>query len=283
LLDSGPVITDGAWGSLIQSFGLPPGQCADSFNISHPDKVERVARAYVDAGSQIILTNTFRSNRLALRAAGLENNIKEINTAGVEISKRAAGHDAYVFASIGPSDKMLMLGQTSEAELAELFTEQAELLATAGADGLVLETMTDIDELKIALAAALDTALPVVACMIFDSGPDKAHTMMGVSAKIAAEQLTAAGADVIGANCGRGIADFIPVCQAMRESTEKPLWMKANAGIPEMIDGKVVYKTTVDDFALGAAALKEAGADFIGGCCGTTPDFIAAIATALRD
>jgi methionine synthase I (cobalamin-dependent) len=282
LLVSTPVIIDGAWGSMIQKSGLQVGEVADGYNVTHPDKVEQVARAYVEAGSQIILTNTFQSNRLSLSSAGLVDKIDEINTSGVKISKRAAGDSACVFASIGPGDKMLMMGQTTEDELNDVYTEQAALLAEAGADGIVIETMSDLTEIIIAVTAARRTGLPVVACMIFDSGPGKDRTMMGVSAADAAARLTEAGADVIGANCGQGIEGFISVCRQMRSSTPLPLWMKANAGLPEMVDGQTVYNTDADAFADTAQVLYEAGAGFIGGCCGTTPEFIRALVRRFR-
>lgn len=269
-----PVITDGAWGTQLQSLGLPPGACADAWNLERPGAVAQVARAYVQAGSRIILTNTFRANRIALRDYGLAEKTVQINRAGVEISKQAAGAQALVFASIGPSGKMLLSGEVSEEQLAEAFAEQAGALAQGGADGIVIETMSDLSEAKIALAAAKATGLPVAVCMVFDSGPAKDRTMMGVSPEQAAEELGAAGADIIGANCGQGIAGFIPICQRLHRATSLPIWIKPNAGMPELQEGRVVYRTTAQPFAARVPALVEAGASFIGGCCGTTPEFI---------
>jgi methionine synthase I (cobalamin-dependent) len=212
--------------------------------------------------------------------------VDEINTAaGVDISRRAAAGAALVFASIGPSGKLLLTGEVGEGELREAFAEQARALAAAGADALVIETMCDLNEAKVALAAARETGLPVVVCLVFDSGKDRDRTMMGTTPEQAAAALTAAGADVIGANCGQGVAGHVPVCRRLRAAQGKParpVWSKANAGLPQVVGEKVVYGTTPEEFAGYAPALREAGASFIGGCCGTTPEFIRALGAALR-
>jgi len=277
LIGGGPVITDGAWGTQLQSFGLSGGACPDQWNLSHPELVERVPRAYVDAGSQVVLTNTFRANRIALAHYDLADQTVDINRIGVEISRRAVGDRARVFATMGPCGKMLVAGETSREELREVFGEQAGALAAAGADAIVVETMSDVNEAEVALQAAKETGLPVVACLVFDSGPNGDCTMTGVSPEEATRWLAAAGADVVGANCGHGIEGYIDICRRMRAATDKPLWIKPNAGTPEMVKGEVVYRTTPAEFAARAPALLEAGAQFLGGCCGTGPDFIAAL------
>ena len=282
LIANAPVVTDGAIGTQLMARGLLTGECPDSWNLSNPAKVEEVARRYVESGSEIILTNTFRSNRVALETHGLAEKLEEINLAGVEIARRAASHTAYVFASIGPSGKMLMTGEVSEDELKRAFAEQVNLLAVAGVDGLAIETMTDLAEAKLAVAAASETDLPVVASMVFDSGKDKDRTMMGATPEQAAAELTAAGADIIGANCGLGIAGYIPVCQRLHAATDRPIWIKPNAGLPEIVDGKVVYRTTPEAFAAFVPAMIQAGASFVGGCCGTGPEFIWAVFETLR-
>ena len=167
------------------------------------------------------------------------------------------------------------------AELRAAFAEQARALAEAGADALVVETMADLEEAKLAVSAARETGLPVVACMVFDSGKDKDRTMMGTTPEQAARALTEAGADVIGANCGQGIAGFTAICRRLRAATDRPLWMKPNAGLPTMVAGRARYTATPDEFAAYVPGLIKAGASFIGGCCGTRPDFIAAIRRAL--
>jgi 5-methyltetrahydrofolate--homocysteine methyltransferase len=282
ILSDAPVITDGAWGTQLQARGLGLGEFPDLWNLTHPERVAEVARAYVEAGSRVILTNTFGANRIRLRDAGAEDRASEINARGAEISRRAAGGAASVFASIGPTGKLMMNGEVTADELAVAFSEQAGALARGGADALVVETMSDLEEAKIAVRAAHETGLPVVACMVFDSGKEKDRTMMGTTPEQAAKGLTEAGADVVGANCGQGIAGFVSICRRLRAATDRPIWIKANAGLPTMIDGRPKYSTTPDEFAGYVPALVQAGASFIGGCCGTAPDFIAALRRANR-
>jgi methionine synthase I (cobalamin-dependent) len=277
------VPTDGAWGTQLQLLGLPTGACPDAWNLTQPDEVERVARAYVEAGSRVILTNTFGSNRFILARHELAAKVVQINEAGVAISRRAAAGRALVFASLGPSGVMLMMGQVSQDALYAAFYEQARAMADAGADGIVVETMSDLQEAKLAVAAAREADLPVVACMTFDSGGKKDRTMMGVTPEQAAEQLTAAGAEVIGSNCGRGVAGMLEICRRLRASTDRPIWIKANAGLPEMVDGTAVYRQTPEEFAAYVPQLVDAGATFLGGCCGTTPEFIRAVAARLKN
>jgi methionine synthase I (cobalamin-dependent) len=182
-----------------------------------------------------------------------------------------------VFASIGPSGKMLFAGEISPEDLQAAFAEQARTLADSGADGIVIETMAELAEAKLAVSAARETGLPVVACMVYDSGQQLDRTMMGVTPEQAAQELTQAGADVIGANCGQGIAGYVEICRRLRAATDRPLWIKANAGTPRVVDGEVIYEATPDEFASHGPALVEAGAQFIGGCCGTGPEFIQAL------
>jgi methionine synthase I (cobalamin-dependent) len=275
LAAQGPVLTDGAWGTQLQTRGLAPGDVPDLWNLTHPEKVAEVARAYVAAGSQIILTNTFGGNRFRLAEAGATERVKEINEAGARISREAAGKHALVFASMGPSGKMLMNGDVTAEELKSAFAEQAQALARGGADGLVVETMQDLEEAAIIIAAAKATGLPVVATMVFDSGKDKDRTMMGTTPEQAAAGLLAAGADVVGANCGQGISGFVKICARLKAAADgHPVWIKANAGLPQIKDGKAVYATTAAEFADYVPAVLAAGASFIGGCCGTSPDFI---------
>ena len=278
----GPVVTDGAWGTQLQVAGLTTGECPDTWNLSHPDQVERVAQAYVDAGSQIILTNTLGANRLQLKSHGLSDQVAEINRAGAEISRRAAGQQSRVFASVGPTGKLLAMGETNEAQLRDVYDEQTRALAEAGVDALLLETFTDLGELLPAVASAKATGLPVVASMVFDSGAQQDRTMMGTTPEQAAAQLIEAGADVVGANCGRGIEGYVPICRRLRAVTDIPLWIKPNAGVPELVDGRTVYRTAPGTFAARTLDLITAGATFVGGCCGTNPEFIKAIVKAVR-
>jgi len=169
------------------------------------------------------------------------------------------------------------MGQATPEEVQDAFAEQAEALAGAGADAIVLETFSDPAEIVLAIAAVRATGLPVVACMTFDSGTDHDRTLMGTTPEQAAAKLTEAGADVIGSNCGQGIEGFVKIAGRLRVATDRPLWIKPNAGLPQLADGKTVYTQTPDQFAAFVPALIESGASFIGGCCGTSPDFIAAI------
>ena len=277
LIAAGPIISDGAWGTQLQARGLAIGDFPDAWNLSHPERVAEVARAYVDAGSRVILTNTFGANRIRLAEKSLADRVVEINRRGVEISRQAADGKAAVFASIGPTGKLLMNGEVSAEEMLAAFTEQARAMAEGGADALVVETMSDLEEAKLAVAAARTTGLPVVACMVFDSGKNLDRTMMGTTPEQAAQELTAAGADVIGANCGQGIGGFLPLCQRLRAATDRPIWMKPNAGLPQLVEGRAVYVGTPEDFAGHIPALLKAGANFVGGCCGTSPQFVSAV------
>jgi methionine synthase I (cobalamin-dependent) len=268
------LIADGAWGTELQARGLDLGELPDAWNLTHPDCVAEVARSYNEAGSNIILTNTFRANRISLAPHGLARRVEAINRAGVEISRSAGA--PLVYASMGPSGKMR--GCITEGELFEAFAEQAAALAAA--DGIVVETMSDVEEAVIAVRAAKRAALPVVACVVFDTGKNKDRTMMGQTPEQAAVALAAAGADVIGANCGVGMEAYVRVCARLRAATDRPLWIKPNAGLPELIGGRAVYRVTPEEFASFLPALRQAGAAYVGGCCGTTPDFVRALVSA---
>jgi methionine synthase I (cobalamin-dependent) len=276
------LLLDGGWGTHLQLRGLEVGQHPDLWNLSHPEKVAEVAAAYVAAGSDVILTNTFGSTRFTLEKHGGADKVAEINRKGVEISKQAANGKAKVFASMGPTGIMLMMGAVSPDEMSAAFREQAEAMVEAKPDGIVVETMSDIAEAVLAVKAAKTTGLPVAACMVFDSGKNKDRTMMGTTPEQAVQQLTDAGADILGSNCGQGIDGFIPICQRMRAVTTLPLWMKANAGLPEVVDGKTVYRQSAEVFAEKALELVAVGADYVGGCCGSSPEFIAAVREKLK-
>ena len=271
------MVTDGAWGTQLQARGLGLGEFPDVWNLSFPERVAEVARAYVEAGSNIILTNTFGANQFRLGEHAAADRAAEINRQGVEISRAAANGRAHVFASMGPTGKLLMSGDVSPQDVRAAFAAQAEALAKAGADALVVETMSDIEEASLAVSAARQTGLPVVACAVFDSGKDKDRTMMGNTPEQVARALTEAGADVIGANCGQGIGGFLAICRRLRGATDRPLWIKANAGLPVVVDGLAQYQTTPTEFASHVPELLRAGASFVGGCCGTSPEFIVAI------
>lgn len=279
-LERGPLITDGAWGTQLQALGLPLGATPDTWNLEQPERVESVARSYVNAGSQVILTNTFRANRVTLADAGLADLVEPLNRAGVSLSRRAAAGKARVFASLGPTGKMLMTGEVEPETVTRAFAEQARVLAANGADALLLETFSDVEEARLALRGALQTGLPVVVSFAFDTGKNLDRTMMGSTPEQVAAAMEAEGADAVGANCGAGVERFAAVCQRLKAACALPVWIKANAGLPEIQGGEVRYTTSADFFAGHYPALAAAGASFVGGCCGTSPEFIRALVAA---
>ncbi|MDR3719512.1 MAG: homocysteine S-methyltransferase family protein [Bryobacteraceae bacterium] len=275
-LKNGPLLSDGAWGTELIARGLEPGTCPDLWNLTNPEAVASVARAYVEAGSRVILTNTFRANPVSL-PADCAARAAEINAAGVRISKQAAGSQALVFASIGPTGRLILAGEISEGEVRAAYDVQTKALAGAGADALLIETQSDPDEAEIILRAAKATGLPVVVSFTFDTGKAHDRTLTGAKPEQVAARMEAAGADAIGSNCGAGIDQFLGLCQRLRAVTQLPLWMKPNAGLPVVEDGKLHYRQSPEEFAAHLPALLEAGASFVGGCCGTSPAFVAAL------
>ena len=280
-LAGGLMISDGAWGTQLQARGLASGTTPDTWNLTHAEQVESVARAYVEAGSQVILTNTFRANAVAMHSS-TETELDAINRAGVAISKRAAGKHALVFASIGPTGKILMSGEVGGEQVTAAFAAQAQSLAAAGADALLIETMSDIEEARLAVEAARRTGLPVVASFAFDSGKNKDRTMMGATPEAVAVAMVEAGADAVGANCGVGVELSVPICKRLCAACDLPVWIKPNAGLPTIEGTAIHYATSADYFASHYAALAEAGASFVGSCCGSTPDFIRALVAARK-
>ncbi len=233
---NGLVLTDGAWGTQLQVRGLLVGEYPEIWNLLRPDYVEAVAHAYVEAGSQVILTNTFGANSLTLARHDLADRTAEINRKGVEISRCAANGQAKVFALMGPTGQVLGRGVVSQAQVFFAFREQAEALAEGGADAIVIETMSDLAEAELAVAAARTTGLPVIAGMVYGAGRNGDRTIMGVTPEQAAERLAAAGADVIGANCGESAARLLPICVRLRAATSLPLWLKPDAGRPHLLE-----------------------------------------------
>lgn len=280
-LEKGPLVTDGAWGTQFYLKGLEPGACPDTWNLTKPEAVAEVARSYVEAGSQVILTNTFRANLVSLPEEW-KGRAAEINAAGVRISKEAAAGRALVFASIGPSGKMVMAGEISDRDMKDAYEVQVKALAKAGADALVLETQSDGEEAEIIVRVARATGLPVIVSFTFDTGKAHDRTMTGETPERIARRMEQAGADAIGANCGSGVERFVPLCRRLREACELPVWIKPNAGLPVMEKGELHYRQTPQDFAAYGPALVEAGASFVGGCCGTGPAFIAALKECLH-
>lgn len=284
LKSQGYLVADGAMGTQLIRRGLPPGTPPEAWNLENPDTVADVARAYVEAGARIVLTNTLGATRWKLERPGLADRTAEVNRAATEAARSGAGDRAAVFVSVGPTGEfMAPLGTRSEEAFIDAFAEQIAACADAGADGICIETMTALEEALAALKAARRACdLPVVASMTFDPGPKGFATMMGVTPEQAARALEEAGADVIGSNCGNGIAGHVEVARLLRPATRRPVWIKSNAGRPELIDGQTVFRETPDEMASQVPALLAAGADIIGGCCGTTPQHIRAMAAAAR-
>jgi 5-methyltetrahydrofolate--homocysteine methyltransferase len=240
------LISDGAWGTELAKAGMEPGAAPELWNRDRPDDIRAVAAAYVEAGSDIILSNTFGGTRFKLEKAGLAGDLAELNRLGAVLSKEAAAGRGVVFASVGPTGEFMQpLGLVSEEAMVAAFAEQVSALVAGGADGIVIETMTDLGEAKAALRAVRDNSdLPAVVSMTFDKGEKGFATMMGVRPERAAEELTEAGASAVGANCGSGIDDVTVVARLMSAATDLPIWAKPNAGLPQLVGGQTVYRET---------------------------------------
>jgi 5-methyltetrahydrofolate--homocysteine methyltransferase len=289
LIDGGAtVIADGAMGTMLMQNGLEFGDPPEVWNLEHPEIIRRVQRGYLDAGSQIILTNTFGGNRLRLELHGREDRVDQLNrTAAVlaRVEANAADHPAIVAGDIGPSGQiMAAIGGTLTPERArEVFAEQARGLAAAGVDVMWVETMSDLSEAVAAIEGAKDAApdKPVIATMSFDT---RGHTMMGVSPEQAAEALLAAGAAAVGGNCGNGPEELLPVLERMRAAfPDATLVAKGNVGQPTLVGMAVSYETTPEMMADFARRFRDAGANVVGACCGSTPPHLRAMAAALAE
>jgi methionine synthase I (cobalamin-dependent) len=272
-------IGDGATGTMLDAFGCDPG-AHESWNLDHPDQVRQVAAAYVDAGADLVETNTLCANRIALTRHGLADKVREICAAAVRLAREGVKGQALVAGSVGALGALLEpLGTLTVEEAQEAFRETTAALAEAGADLLFIETFTALDEARIAVEAAAATGLPIVACLSYGPG---GKTIMGVSPAAAAESLAAAGADVVGANCGTLTFEQMEgVLAAYRAATDLPLAIVSNAGTPELIGGRTVFSATPAAFAEHMVRCANQGAQLVGGCCGTTPDHIRALAQRL--
>lgn len=278
-------VSDGAWGTFLQKKGLKAGECPEIWNITHRTDVLDIAKSYIDAGADMIETNSFGGTSFKLGLYGHANKVAEINKAAAEISRKAAGPDKYVLGSIGPTGKILMTGEVTPDELYDAFKEQAIALEQGGANAIVIETMTDIEEAKIAvLACAENTKCEIICTMTFDkSGENSFHTMMGVSPTQMVEELVESGVSIIGANCGNGIKDMIGIVKEFRSANKDiPLLIHANAGAPIYKDGETFFPESPEQMAEFVKQLIAAGANIIGGCCGTTPEHIRKIAEIVK-
>lgn len=271
------LVSDGAWGTFLYNKGLEPGECPDLWSAERSGDVLDIAQSYIDAGADMIETNSFGASAVKLQDFDLEERAEEINKAAAEISRKAAG-DKIVLGSIGPTGKMLLMGDVSEQELYDAFFEQAQALIKGGADAICIETMMDPEEAKLAVKAAKDAGAEDIICTFtFEPSKDGSyHTMMGTTPKAAAQAALESGANVIGANCGNGMRQMTGIVKELRESfPEAHILIQANAGLPVTdAEGNVVYPDTPEEMAECAKEVIEAGANIIGGCCGTTPAHI---------
>lgn len=279
----GPLVADGAWGTQLQARGLAVGECPELWNALRPEDVAAVAHSYVAAGADLIGTNSFGANRIRLDHFGIAGRAAELNRIAAAISEAAAGADRLVAGSMGPTGKMLVTGEADPDAVFEAFAEQAGALAEGGADALMIETFSDIDEALIALRAARSAfSGPVFCSMTFEPfGEGDFRTMMGVSVEEMTERLAGEGADAVGANCGRGPEGLEKLVARIRAADPQiPIIIRPNAGLPEYVEGKIVYSLTPESFGQAAERFFAAGAAVVGGCCGSTPEHIGQIALA---
>jgi 5-methyltetrahydrofolate--homocysteine methyltransferase len=283
LSENGILVADGATGTTLQRAGLPPGAAPESWNLGNPDAIRALHRHYVEAGSDLILTNTFGGTRLRLEMEGLGDRVHEINLAAARLAREVAGDRAMVLGDIGPTGQlMLPMGAMSYEDAVAAFAEQAAALAEGGVDAILIETMSDLNEAKAAVEGVRQaTDLPILVTMSFDT---HGRTMMGVKPADAARELWAMGVDVVGANCGRTLSENLEAIRQMRQALpEATLMAKPNAGLPRMQGSESIYDVTPETMADYAHQFAELGVKIFGGCCGSTPDHIKAVSAALKD
>jgi 5-methyltetrahydrofolate--homocysteine methyltransferase len=274
------LVADGAMGTMLMKRGLKPGDCPDAINLTKPEILEEIAQQYLDAGAVIIQTNTFGASPMKLSDFGLEDKTEEINIIAVSSVKKVVGDQAYVSGSCGPSGKILKpYGDAEPDEMYNGFERQMKALIKAGVDIVCVETMTDLAEaiLAVRAAKAFSPQTPLMATMTFDETPKGFYTIMGVSIEEAAEGLQKAGANIIGSNCGNGIENMIKIAKEFKKFSDLPILIQSNAGKPETKGSELEYPETPGFFAEKTPELIEAGVSIIGGCCGTTPEYVCAI------
>ena len=277
------LISDGATGTFLQQHGLEPGGCPEEFNASHPEVVREMARQYFDAGSDMVLTNSFGGTVFMQKKYGYGERVSEFNRLAAEHVRSQAPDGKFVVGSIGPTGEFLEpLGPVSESEMYDAFSVQVRALEAGGADAVVVETMTAVEEAALAVRAAREnTGLVVMATMVFDKGPRGFFTMMGITPEAAVHAMEDAGAHVVGSNCGNGIDYMVDIARRMRAETNRYLLIHSNAGIPAMQGGRIIYPESPEYMAERFRELVDLGVNIIGGCCGTGPEHIRALAAAV--
>lgn len=280
-----PLVSDGGNGTELQKAGLEPGGCGDQWNLTHPERVLAVHRAYVAAGSQLITTNTFGSNRFVLANYGLESRVVEICRAGARLAREALDGSGWMLGSVGPCGGFLEpLGEIKRADLEASLREQIGALLEAGVDAIILETMSALDELEMGIHIAREMRAPCgIASLAYGRVRDGYKTMMGVTPDEAARLAAAAGADILGANCGTELkpVDFVEMARRYRSVTHLPLCLQPNAGTPELQGTAIVYRVSAEEMGRGLLELSR-HAQIVGGCCGVSPKHIRAFRELLQ-
>ena len=283
-LENEILIFDGATGTYLQQHGLESGGCPELMNADAPETVQGMARVYFDAGSDIVLTNTFGGTKFRLKHYGAQDRVKELNSLAAEHAKSQAGPNQYVAGSVGPTGEFIEpLGEVSETEMYDAFAEQITALEQGGADAVMIETQMVLDEAQIAIKAAREnTDLVVMSTMVFDKGPRGFFTMWGTPPEDAATGLRDAGADVVGSNCGNGIDKMIEIAQQMRNVVDCPIAIQSNAGIPAYKGGEIIYPESPEYMAERYKQLAQIPVQMLGGCCGATDEHIRALTEAVK-
>ena len=286
-IHSGLFLLDGAMGTQLFACGIEAGRCSDLLNVESPDVIGDIHKAYIAAGSDAVLTNTFGANKITLARHGLADRAAEINAAAVKIARKAAGEDKYVLGDIGPcGDFLEPLGTLTAEFLKQAFAEQAKVLCDSGVDGFIIETMTALDEMLVAIDAVKSVCtLPVFASMSFDKAGDDFRTMMGVDVEAAAAKIISLEVAAFGFNCGKASLDEYVTLAAKFVSAANGktiVLAEPNAGLPELVDDVAVYKVSAEEFAQTAKEIHSVGVNIIGGCCGTSPEHIKAVTDKLK-
>jgi len=283
------LLADGGMGTQLIEAGLEPGQSGDEWNLSHPDRIAQIHAAYVDAGSDLILTNSFQASSLALARRGLAEKTYKINLQAARLARDSIGVGGYVLGDVGPFGGFLEpLGSTSRSELENAFTQQIAGLLDGGVDGIIIETMVAMEEIETAVTASRSCRpdIPIVASVTFDRVADgDFRTMTGVSVSDTVAFLVGLNVDVLGCNCGTGlyVGDYVDLVREYRQHSDRAIMVQPNAGQPRLDRGRIVYDETAETMSAAVPALIEAGASVVGGCCGTTPEHIRLFGRRMED